>query len=264
MIETDFVPDCYLGVWQRQYLESPTGVDTSSQVFWLQTSVLHADIRVPADRTVSKNHQSLSGYTMEELKQLANQQGFAGITKVTGNNCQWHHELDFQPPRNVRDIGHMQFNGSHLLETGIDSNYAEIWERLPDSVGNNISLRFTEINIDQSPGLKQSGILVISGDYFIFVRDRTTTLPHVYSLAAYIHDAALNEQQLMVLLDFEVSFGRVAHGNNPWEIQLSTLPFREGTSLFTEATWMNISTAQQPFIQHDEVWNGRITRLWQV
>lgn len=264
MSATESVPYHYLGVWQRQYLESPSGVDTSSHVFWLQTAVLHADIRVPADRPIFKNRQSLSDYTLEELKQLANQQGFAGITQVTGDNCQWQHLIDYQPPKNGRDIGHMQFNGNHILETGIDFNYAEIWERLPDSQGSAIGLRFTEINIDKSPGLQQSGILVISGDYFIFARDRSAALPHVYSLATYIHDADLNKQQIIPLLDFEVSFGRVAHGNTPWEIQLSTLPFREGASLFTETVWTAVSTAQQEFIQHDQTWNGRITRLWQV
>jgi hypothetical protein len=262
MTEINTVPEHYLGVWQRKQLESPDGVDNSSRVYWLQTSLFHADIRIPADRPDFKGRKSLRDFSADELKLLASQQGFAGTTSVTGNYCQWSRQMDYQPRRDTPDIGFMQFSGTRILETGVANNYAEIWEQLPDSRGDAFALRFEEDNTSYPIGKPQSGILVVSGDYFIYARERKVSLPPAASLNALLTEAGPDKQQLIELLDFEISFGRVAHGSTPWEILLSTLPFREGDALFTEATWTMISRTKNGCVQHEHAWNGIITRRW--
>lgn len=42
------VPDAYLGVWRRRLLTTTAGLrDETSEVYWLQTACLHADLRLP-------------------------------------------------------------------------------------------------------------------------------------------------------------------------------------------------------------------------
>lgn len=258
------VPQHYLGVWQRKYLETPAAVDNSSRVYWLQTSLFHADIRIPAHRPAFSDKNSLQDFSLGELKLLASQQGFAGTTSVIGNCCLWTRQIDYQPPRDRHDIGFMQFNGDRILETGVDGNYAEIWERLPDSQGRNFASRFIETNTAVGPEKPQAGIFVTSGDYFIFARARASVLPETPSLAAMVNEADINRHQLIELLDFEISFGRRAQGSIPWEIQLSTLPFREGQALFTEAAWTALSQATSGYVQHEQAWNGMLVRRWLV
>jgi len=258
------VPAHYLGVWQRISLESPAGVDIHSLVFWLQTPALHADIRIPADRPDFRGKTSFLDFSVDELRLLARQQGFAGVTSVVGDRCQWLRQIDYQPVRADLDIGHMQFSGNRLIESGIERDYTEVWEKLPDSQGATFAFHFMEKNTAYSPDQSQAGILVISGDYFIFVRNRSTPLPKASSLAALLSDTSFTQQQLVALLDFEISFGCLTKGSIPWEIQLSTLPFREGKPLFTASTWAEISQAKADYVQHEQAWNGMISRHWFV
>lgn len=262
MIATVPVPQQYLGVWQRKHLESAAGVYDSSQVFWLQTPVLHADIRIPAVRPAFSDKTSLEDFSLVELKQLAGQKGFAGVTSVVGKTCLWLRHLDYQPRRDEHDIGYMEFNGTQLVETGLAKNYFEIWERLPESQGAAYAFQFSETNAARHPDKAQAGILVVSGDYFIFVRDRVVVLPPALSLDVILSDATLSRQQCIELLDFEISFGRVTGGKSPWEIQLSTLPFREGPALFSNATWATLSKLQGEYSQHEQSANGLLSRRW--
>ena len=258
------VPPHYLGVWQRKQLESPAGVDNSSHVFWLQTSLLHADIRIPANRLAYNDKQSWQDFSLEELKTLTSQQGFAGATSVIGDTCLWLRHIDYQPTKVGRDIGHMRFYGNHILETGIESSYSEIWERLPDSQGAQSALQFEEENNPHYLGSVQSGMLVTSSDYFIFVRNRATALPTTTSLDSLVTTINPTRQQLIAWLDFEISFGRIELGNVPWEIQLSTLPFRQRKSLFSTSIGSSILQAKTDYIQHEQAGNGILTRRWFV
>ena len=262
MIAAIPVPQHYLGVWQRTLLRSQAGIDQSSHVYWLQTPVLHADIRIPANRPAFEGKKSLQDFSVPDLKLLAEQRGFAGETSVIGNSCLWLRRIDYQPPGYGHDIGNMEFNGTQILETGIASNYSEIWEQLPDSQGATCAFQFEEENSAYKFAKPQSGVLVVCGDYFIFARDRATALPQSLSLETMLNERIFTRPELIELLDFEISFGRVAYGNIPWEIQLSTLPFREGNPLVTASTWAALTRANGVYVQHDISWNGTLTRRW--
>lgn len=206
-LNTSPVPPAYLGVWQRTLLTTTAGVrDTSTHVYWLQTERLFADLRIPLPAPQSPG-------------ELATQAGFAGTTEITGETCQWHRAIDFQPPNGGEDIGRMHFESSEkVLEDGLDGSYHEIWERLPESIGRN---RGTWLSAADG----RQGCLLLAGDCFLFAAGRRQALPMADSLAALL-DGGHPE-----LLDFELSFGRHHGGETPWKIELSTLPARIGAAL---------------------------------
>ncbi|MCJ1882551.1 hypothetical protein [Pseudomonas nitroreducens] len=221
------VPPTYLGVWQRTLLTTTGGThDTRTRVYWLQTGRLFADLRIPLPAPQSPG-------------ELSAQAGFAGITEITGDICQWHRAIDFQPPNGGEDIGRMHFvNSEKVLEDGLDGSYHEVWERLPESIGRNRGVWLSAADGRQ-------GCLLLAGDCFLFAAGRREALPMADSLAA------LRDSDHPELLDFELSFGRHYGGETPWKIELSTLPARIGADLLPatadpdhpellgDASWLN-------------------------
>lgn len=206
------VPDAYLGVWRRTLLRTADGAeDRTTRVFWMQTALLHADLRVPDPAPTS-------------IDQRIDQAGFAGITDVQGHRCQWHRLVDFHSDSGT-DVGLMQFTApDELRETALDGGYLEIWQRLPESVGSSQALWL--VATDE---VQRQACLLLAGDCFMFVADRPIPAHEGLSLAAQITDLSADQTELM--LGCELSFGRIAGGNVPWEITLSTLPGRTGRCL---------------------------------
>jgi hypothetical protein len=209
------VPDAYLGVWQRTLLTTRTGrPDASTEVYWLQTDRLHADLRIPQPMPV-----------MATDLELAEQAGFAGLTVVEGNICQWHRFIDYQPVTGDTDIGRMSFKSPDtLIEDALDERYQETWERLPESLGANWGL-WLRAKEDAS----RQACLLIAGDYFLFAAERPAPVQQGGHLREQIATASATERQTQ--LAFELSFGRRQQGAVPWLISLSTLPGRAGQSL---------------------------------
>lgn len=210
------VPDNYLGVWQRSLLETPQARDADSLVLWLQTSHWHADLRIPARRPDFSGITCLAECSDSQLAWLATQQGFCGVTQVEGEQCTWHHQLDFQPANGRRDIGRMIFDGERIVETGVEADYLEVWKRLQRSRGGTAALELVMEN-DEFPS--RPTWLLVAGDCFIYVRGR----PPVGSTAS-------SRARLLWQVAVEISFG-YRHGPAPWRIEHSTLPFREGQRL---------------------------------
>ncbi len=223
------VPDAYLGVWRRTRLETPTLLDTRSQVWWLQTPRWHADLRIPADRPDFSGVNSLAHCDDARLAWLATQQGFCGVTQVDGDRCIWHRQMDFQPASGNRDIGRMAFDGERVTETGIEADYLENWARLPESRGGTAALKLL-VEAGELPACP--AWLFVAGDCFIYVRGRPHPLPtaqrhSVVDLAGLVAEARPSRAQLLDWLNMEISFGYL-NGPAPGRIEHSTLPFREG------------------------------------
>jgi len=208
------VPPEYLGVWQRILLRAPGIEDATTRVYWMQTASWHADIRVPASRPRRDGTQSLADLTRGELAGLAQQQGFCGTTLVEGDICRWLRREDFQPPSGRNDIGRMVFDGpDRVLEYGVEANYFEIWERLPDSTG---AMFARGGNGEYALGI---------GEYRMRVVPRRFPLPAAENLGVLA--AKASDEVLRGYVDFEISFGRRCDARG-WRIELSTLPWREG------------------------------------
>jgi hypothetical protein len=218
------VPAAYLGVWHRTLLETPSGRDVRSLVWWLQTPRWHADLRIPTGRPDYSGVSSLAECSDTQLAWLATQQGFCGITQVDGDRCTWHRQMDFQPANGSRDVGRMMFDGERVIETGVEADYREIWERLPSSQDGTAAL---ELAVAHNALPLHPTRLLVAGDCFFFVRGRVHPLPRAADLPSLIALARPSRTQLLDWLDVEISFGHRA-GATPWRIEHSTLPFREG------------------------------------
>lgn len=210
------VPDHYRGVWVRKLLETPDKRDDSTTVRWLQTSLWHADLRVPEPAPAANSPLG-----------LAFQQGFCGVTEVTqtpqGEVCTWQRRLDFQPPRAEVDAGLMVFEApDRVIETGIHASYLEVWERLPDSTG-----RFVTLAGIDAAGHDTQARFLVAGCYAMQVRPRHSAWPSGTPAGQRLAEVlALHPRQTAALLDFEISFGKLEDGL--WTVEQSTLPALRG------------------------------------
>ena len=192
----------------------------------IQTPTIFGDCRIPKDRPRFPNAKSLEDLSDKELETLYPQEGFAGHTTVEGYITTWHHEIDYQPPDGSIDIGRIEFTGGrNMFEHGVQAVYTEHWWRLEQS-GN----YFLGVKVMRNLGHNQQRvheILSVSGDHFIYARNRLVDLPMANSLTDLIKKEKYNRQQILAILDCEVSHGFVLGGRQPWEVQFSTLPFKE-------------------------------------
>ena len=225
------LPAKYIGVWQRDLLETATIKDDTSLVLWMQTQQYHIDIRIPATLAVIRAVHSLEDYNDEELLILASQQGFSGITQVTPSTakssdiCQWQREIDFQPQTDARDIGKIVFTDADtIIETGIDNVYLEVWRRLEDSQKPCLFKLSTGKN---RKGLATPAYYMRAGNFVAYARPRQISLPKIDSLINAIHSIKPARDKLLDWLDMEISFGEVVDEQH-WKIAHSTLPFKEG------------------------------------
>ncbi|HEX5393031.1 MAG TPA: hypothetical protein VFW68_07115 [Rhodocyclaceae bacterium] len=224
------MPRIYCGVWQRALLEGDgLTTDRNSTVLWLQTPVWHGDLRLPSPRPNFSEAIRFNDCTSTQIRWLALQQGFSGITQVSDDKCQWLRDVDFQPHRGSRDVGRMVFieNSRVLEEYGVEADYHETWIRLPEGDG--------PCACWERKNLKTHGIerLLIAGDCFFLVKDRASSLPkpdngRYPNLCNLIFQRA---DKASVWLDLTLAFGRIDCGPRPWQIAHATLPWLEGRSL---------------------------------
>jgi hypothetical protein len=191
----------------------------------IQTPSLFGDCRIPKDRPRFPEAKSLAELTDEQLTTLYPQEGFSGHATVDGYIVTWHHEIGYQPPDGSVDIGRFELlGGRNALEHGVQASYLEHWWRLEEAGGD-----FFGVKVMRQIGQRQRvhEILSVSGDHFIYARNRAFDLPMANSMAELIHKEGYNREQILAALDCEVSHGFVSGGRCPWEVQFSTLPFRE-------------------------------------
>lgn len=267
------VADWLTGGWRRLSIVTGDGQqDTTTQVIWLQTHTLFGDIRIPAGRAaVAASRQWV--WPQGETLQLSRQQGFAGVTELQGDICQWHRQLDYQPPSGDRDIGSLHWEGDRLIELGVESDYREEWQRLPESDGARIALTYHGAATSDAASQPDpwQALLVVTGDYFIYAQDRRPPLPQAEGLAVLMGlsghgDGGDRPSSVAPYLDCEISFGRCQSGAIPWEIQLSTLPWRQGTPLWHPAD-LRVDRAAGQMLQTVEPSggdSGQAQRCWTI
>lgn len=214
------VPECYVGLWRRRLLRDAHGEDTRTQVLWLQSGSLYADLRLPAERDAEDG--------------IARQQGFAGRLEARDNLLTWRRWLDFQPPSGVEDVGLVRFTGlNEMVEQGVHADYVETWERIapasPDRATFTLQMEHAPLGLVR----RRAGVFVIVGDYFMFALDRLAALPAAPSLRALSAQGELDDDVREHLFACEISFGR-RYGPDPWVILHSSVRAREGRHLFDE------------------------------
>ena len=239
------VPECYVGLWRRRLLQDAQGTDTRTQVYWLQSGSLYADIRIPADRDAGNG--------------VALQQGFAGALEVEGSTLTWRRWLDYQPPAAVADVGRMHFTRlDQMIEDGVHADYREVWERIGPASLDRAAFALQVEYADGGMPRRRAGVLVLVGEYFMFALDRLASLPAGGSLAELMQRDDLSDAQRDELFACEISLGR-RRGARPWEITYSTRPGHEGRSLLDiHGAW----TQNQAHIYEQRLPDGRGRRIW--
>ena len=143
-----------------------------------------------------------------------------------------------------------------MHEIGLDGSYTEAWRRLSDGKGQYLAIR-----VEHSGRLLRT--LVVVGNRFVYVRNRVKDLPIASSLEALIETTKATREQIVDYLNCEFSVGRVRGGSVSWEIQQSTLPWREGRHLdFVEQLSVrNAGAALVPRAGGDDQWFVSVNTL---
>lgn len=221
------IPEHYIGVWQRSKLRRGTAPwDLTTRVYWLQTPHWHADIRVPADRPDFTGVDCLAACSESQLRALLEQEAFCGTTIVESDICRWIRQIDFRL-RETNDFGRMVFEGDRLEEIGVETDYYELWHRLPGSNGRSFVLQ--QICNDSSEDAPKA-FLCVAGDYFIYSRDRAMWTSAAVRARKQIELGTASRQDIESFVNFESSFGKIKDGVG--RIVTSTLPWREGQVAF--------------------------------
>jgi hypothetical protein len=222
---TAALPSWLAGVWTREWIERRGVRSSTFLVQYLQTPSLFGDMRIPRDRPTFSRATSFADLTDDELRALARQRGFTGRTTAEGAIATWHHEIDFQPPGPAGDVGRLErVDETRMYEHALDSSYVESWRSVSTGDG-----RFLVVRVERAGRLDRT--LIVAGDHFLYVRNRAKDLPVAPSLDSLIVTTGATRAQVIEYLDCEFSAGRVRTAAVPWEIQHSTLPWREGKHL---------------------------------
>lgn len=227
-------PTWLAGMWRRQSIRFPDGTeDRTTQVHWGQTRRLYVDLRIPQGRPAAGGRRSLSDFTLPELCQLAEQKGFAGHILMENGACSWVRYIDYRPDTGRLDAGRLRLDGDTLYEEGdldsvLASAYQEIYRRERSGSSLSVALRLIAHEPSAVAGFDWTGaVLVLIDDCFLFARPRRMALPRAETLRELVEAAANDRALVHAYLDCELSLGR--HGG-PWQVEESTLPFREGGS----------------------------------
>ena len=226
------VPSWLAASWQRLWVTNNNQGPPKDTVNVrnIQTPTLFGDCRIPKDRPAFPEAKSLADLTDAQLKTLHPQEGFSGYTTVDGYIITWHHEIGYQPPDGTIDIGRFEIlGGRNVLEHGVQAVYLEHWWRLEQSGGDFLGVKVMRKLGDGRQRVHE--ILSVSGDHFIYARNRDFDLPMANSLADLIKQEKYTRKQILAVLDCEVSHGFVLGCRQPWEVQFSTLPFKENKPL---------------------------------
>ena len=133
--------------------------------------------------------------------------------------------MDFQPVTQQRDVGKMVFETPNfLIETGLDADYLEHWQRLTNSQN---AAFFKCVKGTNRHGVETPAYLMRAGQYIAYARPRSVVLPQSQSLMHAINLHNLSVETLCDWLDMEISFGEILNERS-WQIKYSTLPFKQG------------------------------------
>lgn len=226
------VPQAYVGAWRRRA--------AAEKSFWLQTHRLHAMIDIPTDRPDFSGRETWADFSDAELMILAHQGGVAGACIAAEDVLHRRRQLDYLPQRGQPFLRRLRPEGEVIHEHCLDGRETAVWDRLAGAGGEIVGLRFHDVEIGGA-GDQCRGYLLVVGPYFMYVRDRFVATQRAESLAVLAELKGFSREQLIAVLDCELSFGR-RDGDAPWRIQLSTIPFREGRSLMSDEVLRRIIT----------------------
>jgi hypothetical protein len=218
------VPEAYVGAWHKR--------SKTDRTYWLQTRRLHAIIEIAADRPDFSGRSSWDEFSDDELMILARQGGVSGACIAAEDVLHRRRQVDYLPQRGQPFLRRMHRDGAQLYEECLDGRHGSVWDLLAGADNEIVGLRFHDVEVG-GEGDQCRGYLLVVGPYFMYVRDRFVATQRAESLAMLAELKNFTREQLVAVLDFDLSFGR-RDGAKPWAIELSTIPFREGRQLMSD------------------------------
>jgi hypothetical protein len=231
------VPGWTLGSFRRRAITYFTGQnDTSTQVFWLQSHGLTADLRLPAGLPRLAAGAVMGDAAPELLLALADVEG--GLASTRWNEAAgamaWSDWTSFAVHDKWPEPGRLARVGDCLIEHAPSGAYVEDWRLQPSAPGPLIGLRLVEQrNLTTGQVDHRGGGLVVCGDHAALVLGRPQPLEtggHARIDAfvrAHLHDRAA----MRAVFAFETSVGRRAAAGEDFTVAASTNPTREGRAL---------------------------------
>jgi hypothetical protein len=239
------------GMWRRALIIHADGVrDATSQVRWLQARNLFVDLRQAAELPDFLTVRCLNDLSIEDCRQLALQEGFAGRFGFDGDCFEWLRLIDFQPKGRSADAGWLWWEEEVLKEAGRDVPYVEHWQRDPTVVTRPLAaVRLRD------PQADTTAIAIQLGTVFMYARDRRIELPAATQLTECVAGAP-SLAAAREMLDCEITLGSAGFGANV--ILASTHPWRVSEYFQIECADSTVTTRDVDPAGHP------VLRRWEV
>jgi hypothetical protein len=228
------VPDWLLGHYKRYSISFANGeTDMATHVSWLQSRNFTIDLRLPlaTDQPAAKPYQD---YSLDELQQLANYEGWTANSHWDGTTMHWHKaDATLQLHERWTEPAILQRVGNCMVEFCPSNAYVEDWRLQPSTAGPLIGLRLlNERELDGGITRYQGGGLIICGEHAAWMKGRAVPVarPADEKLSTLVSQAVGDASTLRSLLDVETSVAKGALQSG-FTITHSTLASRIGMAL---------------------------------
>ena len=211
-------PPWTLGCFKRRSITFFSGAaDTSTQVYWLQTRGLTADLRLPARRRSAGDPATIDG-------------GLAR-SRWNGQRMIWSDWTSFQLHDRWPEPGVLRRVGDCLIEHAPSGAYVEDWRYQPSASGLLLGMRLVEErDVDRREVRHRGGGLVVCGQHAALVRGRARALPAGRRLADVLRASDGDPTVLDAAFAFEASYAR-SEASGGFTVVASTDPRRRGVPL---------------------------------
>lgn len=221
------VPDWMLGHFRRRTISFADGrSDERTRVHWLQSRTFTIDLRLPDAPALPM--RAWQDYTVAELRQLANHEGWVADSLWENGYLSWHGGVSLQLHNRWPEPAQLQRIGNCMIEFGTSGVYVEDW-RLQASSGPLIGLRLLE-ECDAETGevLQRGGGLILCGEQLGWVQGRAVEpLEPGLQLRERVEQAQGDGEALALLFGCETSLA-YADKQGRYQVALSTQPGRVG------------------------------------
>jgi hypothetical protein len=238
------------GAWERPLFcgSWEHSTDQDEKAYNLQTNTLFIDLRIPTSRrlVLPDSCSSLSSLTNHQLRLYARQHVFGGfshhVVEKGRHVCTRHHCIDWnyvgtpRPRPNKWFVemscdNHVWKEWAYATDDHGQHYYMERWERLDG--GSSADGIVLALRRRQQDG---DGIVVVVGDHFNYLFDRTLTgKEDTYGKGSLVDlvDFSIaygDRETAEAFLGIDAGHGRVSGG---WMIDAAIQPWKEGTAFIT-------------------------------
>jgi len=265
-IDKNGIPNWMLGYYKRNSISFYNGKsDFITDVCWFQSRSFTIDLRLPKRRLEKKDIMSYSKY---ELKEISNYEGWIANSTYNGEKLFWEGGVSYlnitkwPEPAFVRKIGNC------MIEFCPSNAFVEDWRFQNSKNGCMVGLELLEeINLTTNETMRNSGGLIISGEYAAICLGRDTLTEKRFneinsSLEEILLSNKFNNEEKTKFLNFETSVARGSL-NDGYDVILSTNPNRYDEKLL-DLDGFEFDEENKLVHQVFEENNNKIKRIYKI